>query len=42
MDLNEEMILKGLLRRGLYLVMQLHSNVGRTEYLKTVTSVAHI
>ena len=41
-DLNEEMILKGLLRRGLYLVMQLHSKVERTEYLKTVTSVAHI
>ena len=39
-DLNEEMILKGPLRRGL--VMQLHSKVGRTEYLKTATSVAHI
>ena len=39
-DLNEEMILKGTLRRGL--VMQLHSRVGKTEYLKTATTIAHI
>ena len=39
-DLNEEMLLKGPLRRGL--VVHLHSKVGRTEYLKTATSVAHI
>ena len=31
-ELNEEMILKGPLRRGL--AMQLHSKVGRTEYLR--------
>ena len=37
---NEGMILKGPLRRGL--VMQLHSKVGRTEYLKTATTVAHM
>ena len=39
-DLNGEMLLKGPLRIGL--VVQLHSKVGRTEYLKTATSVAHI
>ena len=39
-DLNEEMILKGPLKRGI--VMQLHSKVGRTEYLRTAISVAHI
>ena len=38
-DLNEEMILKGPLRRGL--VVQLHSNVGRTEYLKTAILQLH-
>ena len=32
-DLNDQILLKGPLRRGL--VMQLHSKLQRTEYLKT-------